>query len=459
MATAYTNYLGSGKRIGQFNLRTTFSIDSRDLNYLVDGNTASSSFWFNTQTVAGKYLEFQIVGSPRVIDKFKIYKASHTGTQSFKFQGYDGSTWTDLTTFDWPTASGGTEFTFTNTTAYRRYRFLGVSGSITNASHYEIEFSTEAANAYEVGNRSGTITVSATGITTSGGNVQNLVDGSETQNTTNSWYPNNNQTVTGSFAIKFALSAVQTFVGAKIRMQAASNGDNGTWKWQGSNDDSTWVDVSEPFVWEYSSSGTLSPVDGFCYFEYPASYAYYRLVGISGHTSNSPWYTEILFDAGPVPSWPAELRVSMDRAGVLSDGAGSELRVSSVRADVLSQGPGSTFKLYSVSAYALISLGPAGELSGDTNAGVYDDITEFGGDDPVEPVLLTAHFADEGVYDAEINVNVGNPFVMRMRDNGEYVAVMTRYLSMHAVDGGVYNAEIGSLPPPPLQFYMMVTGR
>jgi len=461
MATAYTNLLGSGDRVGQLKVTTDLNILSRNPDYLIDGISNTSSFWFENQTVAGKNLEFRIVGSPRVIDAFKIYQGTHSGTPSFKFQGYNGTTWTDLTTFNWPTASGMTEFTFTNTTAYRRYRFLGVSGSINNGSVYEIEFSTQSADAYEVGSRSASITVTASGITTSGGSVQNLVDGDESKNTTHSWFPTGGQAVTSSSIIKFALAAAKTLVSAKIRMSSNVVSNNGTWKWQGSNDDSTWIDVSDPFVWSFPSSTTPSdPVAGFCFFPYSASYSYYRLVGVSGSTSGSPWYMEILFDAGPAPDWPSALRIAGEASGVLSTGSGSTLRVAGARVGVLSQGPGSTLKVAGVSASALVSLGPGGELAGDTNAGVYDNITEFGGDDgPPDALLLDANYLDEGEYDAEINVSVGNPWVVNYRDDSEYSALRALELQVDYLDDSTYSAEIGSLPPPTTQLFMLVTGR
>lgn len=462
MATAYTNYLGSGKRLGLFNITTDLTVNSGSPDQLIDGTTGSSTFWFGSQAVAGKYLEFRIVGSPRIIDKFKIYKQSSTGTQSFKFQGFDGTSWTDLTTFNWPTASGSTEFTFTNTTAYRSYRFLGVSGTITTASLYEVEFSTEAADAYETGNRSASITVTASGITSSGGTVQNLVDGDETTTTTHSWYPSNGASITSSFIIKFALAAAKKILGAKIRSVSNSVGNNGYWKWQGSNDDSTWDELqNEPFLWDFHATGTLTSLatDGFNFFEFPDSYSYYRLVGVSGSTNNTPWYTEVLFDIGPEPTWAANALNYAERAGVLTDGAGSTVRVSAEKVSVLSQGPGSIATINAFSGSVLTSLLPAGELQVDTNAGVYHDEPEFGGTTPIEPIVLESHFTDEDGFDAEINISVGNPFKLKFTDESEYRAMMTRNLSAKYTDDGGFDADMDSLPPPPLQTFLLVSGR
>lgn len=463
MATSYTNYLGSGERVGLFKFVTDFNIGSRDPNYLVDGNTTSSQFWFDAQAVAGKSLELRPIGSARVIDAFKIYQASHTGTVAFKFQGWDGSTWTDLTSFNWPTASGATEFTFANTTAYQRYRFLGVSGSITNGYIYELEFSSESADAYEIGDRSSSITVTASGIITGGGNVQNLVDGSELRDATHSWYPNSSQAVTPTSIIKFALAAAKTFVAAKIRMSSSGASNNGTWKWQGSNDNSTWTDVSEPFLWDFngSTAPTSTSQAGFCYFENPASYSYYRLIGIEGLTSNSPWYMEVLFDAGDAPDWPATLNVAAESAGVLTTGTGSSLRISSAHAEVLSQGPGSTLRIASIAAHVLVSLGPAGELKGDTNAGVYNDITEFGGGDgPPDPLVLEATFEDDFQFNPEININVANPFFVKFFDDFQLNVIPAIVLTVTFDDDFQFDAFSQDLTPiPPVQSMLVTTGR
>lgn len=464
MATSYTNYLGSGRRLGALQLSTTFATtgsgaNGRLLPQLVDGYTVGGNFYLDSQTVAGKVIEFQILGSPRVVDAFKIYKATSSGVQSFKFQGYDGATWTDLTTFNWPTASGATEFTFTNTTAYRRYRFLGVSGTITTASIYEVEFKSEAASAYETGDRSSLITVTSSGITSASGmSVQALVDGSEATNSTNSWKPSTStQAVNSSSIIKFALSAAQTFVAVTLR-GTSGYADNGTWKVQGSSDDSAWSDISDPFLWDADTGGSSSrPFVGFVGITNPASYSYYRLIGVSGVTSNVPYYTEILFDAGPAPTWESALQVTSDHADVLAT-ANSQLEIAHDRADVLSRGPGSEFRVASYAVHVLTSIGPAGELSGISSAGLSSGV-EFGGDEPIEPVVLASAYADEGVYDAEINVSVGNPFKSKFTSSDEYRAVMTRSLRSHYVDESTMAAEIGSLPPPPLQFFMSVTGR
>lgn len=455
MATSYANFGGSGSRLGHFQISSTLTHSTRSLNYLVDGDTTSSGFWFDSQTVTGKYLEFAILGSERVVDKFRIYQQSTSDSPSFKFQGYDGSTWTDLLTFNWPTTSGATEFTFANATTYRRYRFLGVSGNIGTQNVHEIEFSVESYSPYETGDRSGIITVTSSGLVVNGGSVQNYVDGSESPGSTNSWYPAGGQALNGTQSLTFALSSAQTFVGAQFADPSSSNGNNGVWKFQGSSDGTSYADISDPFTW---NSGVGNGSAGVL-FSAPGSYSFYRLISVSGQTSSVPWYAEIKFDAGPAPDWPSSLLVAAESSEVLTHGPGSSLLVAAESSEVLTQGPGSVLDVTTVHVSVLTSLLPAGELRGDTNAGIYDDITEFGGDVPIEPLVLEVHFADESVLDVDINVNVGNPFKMKMFDDTILRAVPTRSLSAKFVDDARFRAEIGSLPPPTIQTFVLVSGR
>lgn len=464
MATSYTNYLGSGPRLGLFNLKSDFSLSSTvDLRVLIEGSTSSGNFFFNSQDVTGKSLTFQIIGSSRVVDGFKIYQATHTGTVAFKFQGWDGTSWTDLHSFNWPTASGTSTFTFTNTTAYRAYRFLGVSGTISNGSVYEIEFSTDAdAAGYETGNRGSLITVTASGITSfSGTNVQSLVDGSEAKNTTNSWYPNGGQTINSSSIIKFALAAARTFVGAKIRMSSNTVGNNGRWKWQGSNDNSTWTDVSDTFLWDFAVSTNQDvETDGAVFFTNPGSYSYYRLVGVSGLTSGSPWYMEVLFDNGTVPAWPAPADVASEATHILSKGTSGNINLSSEVPYILSRGVDSHANLSSYVVHVLTSLKPAGELSGDTNAGIHHDVTQWGGSDEVEPIVLEISFEDDFQLNPEINTNVANPFVVKFFDDFQLNVIQAIVLRVTFEDDFQFEAFSQDLTPiPPVQSMLVTTGR
>lgn len=113
----------------------------------IDGNTSDQTdFWAN-QTLDGvnTYLQFDFAaGHSPIINEIKYYQETSTGQGTWKFQGSpDASTWTDLGTMF---ALGGTTTqTITapsaNTTGYRYYRLLGMSGSCNNGPFvFEIEF-------------------------------------------------------------------------------------------------------------------------------------------------------------------------------------------------------------------------------------------------------------------------------------------------------------------------------
>ena len=66
----------------------------------------------------------------------------------------------------------------------------------------------------------------------------------------------------------------------------------GTWKWQGSNDGSAWTDLGSSFA---LGGGTVtSSAMG----NNATPYRYYRLLGVSGSTSNNPYVRQFEFHSG-----------------------------------------------------------------------------------------------------------------------------------------------------------------
>lgn len=123
---------------------------------------------------------------------------------------------------------------------------------------------------------------------TGSGAVTKLQDGDRA--TGYSW--TNGQAVAGKF-IKWDYG-----VGIKKRiteirfLQAAANG-HGTWKFQGSDDDSAWTDVStSDFTLGGSTDQTIDNGIG----SNATFYRYYRLLGISGTTSSIPSLYEFMFE-------------------------------------------------------------------------------------------------------------------------------------------------------------------
>lgn len=66
---------------------------------------------------------------------------------------------------------------------------------------------------------------------------------------------------------------------------------HGTWKFQGSNNDSDWTDIGSSFTLG-GNPQTITEING-----NTTAYRYYRILGISGTTSSSPYTQEIEFKA------------------------------------------------------------------------------------------------------------------------------------------------------------------
>jgi len=144
---------------------------------------------------------------------------------------------------------------------------------------------------YETGDRTGSITVTTNGTTT--GSITNLVNGVESDDTSNACYfTPNNFTVSGKY-IRFQFGSAQTLSTVKLYNQNNGAEHLGTWKWQGSNDGTTWTDISDsyilsnntsPEITSLSLSGTINTT----------SYTYYQVLGVSG-TGHSEWLREFEF--------------------------------------------------------------------------------------------------------------------------------------------------------------------
>ncbi len=142
------------------------------------------------------------------------------------------------------------------------------------------------------GNRTGSITVTTT-VTLAGGTINNLVDGGFADNNSDS-APFNVQTVAGLY-IKFDFGVGASKVIDEAKFYQSGSTSHGTWKWQGSDNDSSWTDIGGTFSLQGDTSGlpALTTLNGNI-----TGYRYYRLLGVSGSTNLSPWNREIEFQIG-----------------------------------------------------------------------------------------------------------------------------------------------------------------
>jgi hypothetical protein len=135
------------------------------------------------------------------------------------------------------------------------------------------------------GDRTATITVTTNLSVGGSGTVESLVNGTESSD--NVFYFNA-QSVTSSLYIKFNLGA-QYLITEALHFQSTTD-THGVWQWQGSNDDSSYTNIGGTFTMGGAISQAQTSLNG-----NTTQYQYYRLQGVSGTTSSSPWIYEYEF--------------------------------------------------------------------------------------------------------------------------------------------------------------------
>jgi len=156
---------------------------------------------------------------------------------------------------------------------------------------------TSYSNTGGTGNRTSIITVTDTDSYWTGGSPYKLVDGNLTAS---ALYEGGNKLTAGATLIfDFGSGADKIIDEAKLYSDDA--GDYGTWKWQGSNNNSTWVDIGSSYLVYGGTSGTAqTSLAG-----NTTGWRYYRWEGVSGSTSpptNELWEMEfkIATAGGPI---------------------------------------------------------------------------------------------------------------------------------------------------------------
>lgn len=140
---SYANAGGTGNRTGIITVTQASLNVFVNPTILIDGNTSGAGSYFNG-TPDGEWIKFDF-GTAKVIDEAKFYQSNSATHGTWKLQGSaDDSSWSDVgTSF---TFGGTTLQTITelngNTTAFRYYRFIKVSGTTNGGPWtYELEFS------------------------------------------------------------------------------------------------------------------------------------------------------------------------------------------------------------------------------------------------------------------------------------------------------------------------------
>ena len=169
----------------------------------------------------------------------------------------------------------------TNLTQTQRYTDEYVSSAVESFS----------SDSYDTSNRQGSYSVAHSGLGSINGHPQNGLDGNTSNNNSNAWhFQTNNTNISGAY-ISFDLGSGNSkiYTGAKIvqdRQQSCGN-----WKWQGSDDGSNYTDLSSSFDWGNVGNPYVTETT----WSNTTAYRYLRVFGLSGNTHSSPWQNEFYF--------------------------------------------------------------------------------------------------------------------------------------------------------------------
>ena len=162
----------------------------------------------------------------------------------------------------------------------------------------EVSVGKDWGTTYVTGDRTSTITVTSSHNVLVQGTLSNWVNGDMSNSSSGGWYMSSVADVTGRwFQFDFGSGKIIT----EMRYTHSGDVSGGFWKWQGSNDASSWTDIGATWekyhgnnVGSANATETITTMNG-----NTTSYRYYRMLGVSGTTAN-PWEMEIEFKTAAV---------------------------------------------------------------------------------------------------------------------------------------------------------------
>jgi hypothetical protein len=170
------------------------------------------------------------------------------------------------------TAGSSSGYTVNTTTGY-----VGPTAASSTSSY---------ANSGGTGNRTSSITVSSSGLSFGGGSVTNaLVNGNQSDQV----FFGTNTTQTGYIQFDFGSGNAKYIDEVKIYKDTGSGGLGTGWKWQGSNDGSTFTDLTTSLTLTGSASTYTTTIPA-----YNATYRYFRFALTAG-TFGGSWVYEFEF--------------------------------------------------------------------------------------------------------------------------------------------------------------------
>ena len=194
----------------------------------------------------------------------------------------------------------------TNSASFDVFQDSSAISNLTNCARDSGEYVSSIAfsEAYETGDRESSYTITLGGINSSdyhsSGDPGNWLNGNFANNGTGSWYWSGAGSNMNGNTFTFDLGSGNSkiYVGAKFFQNSITSASSGNWRWQGSNNGSSFTDLTDTFEWNGDSGQTT--IDGYnTYFKEvlwsnDTAYRYIRLEGQSGATTtNNPWQQEL----------------------------------------------------------------------------------------------------------------------------------------------------------------------
>lgn len=222
-----------------------------------------------------------------ISDGFQDQTGINTGSSSgFQYISSGGSIipiksqWTDNSTHYIRVDNSSTKQVYVDGgTVVNSGFYADVASTVAGNKYYTnlVTPTTSYANAGGTGNRTASITVTST--LGSNGTLSQLVDGT-TSGQSITWNTSDN---TGFNRVFDFGSGVQKYID-QFRIYKSTNASEGTWKNQGSNDNTTWFDVSSTYTW--TGLATFLATNDLM-STYPAGFRYYRQLGMGGTPSGN----------------------------------------------------------------------------------------------------------------------------------------------------------------------------
>ena len=200
----------------------------------------------------------------------------------------------------------------TSSASFDVFQDSSAISNLTNVTRNSLEYisSVSVSEAYETGDRESQYTITLSGISGSdfaSGDAGNWLNGSIDTGSLNGWYwSSSGSNMNGnSFTFDLGSGNSKIYTGAKLyqdrRTGDGGNPSSGTWKWQGSNDNSSYTDLISSFTWIGDDGIPVGSASPNLYTSEPnwsndTAYRYIRLIGISGATNTTnPWQMELEF--------------------------------------------------------------------------------------------------------------------------------------------------------------------